>query len=84
MLSKRERDFILNSKSFSKHYAAQMRYNLKKKLTKVTDDLNLIIANCISAGISIEPLKSLKAYSIPEAKKQKESQPIIDNDDGWS
>ena len=42
MLSKREREFLYNPQKFSKSYARWLRYNIRRKLHKITRDLELI------------------------------------------
>lgn len=42
MLSKREQEFLQNPEKFSRNYARWLRYNIKRKIRKTIQDLELI------------------------------------------
>lgn len=83
MLSKKQREYILDLNSFSKPYSRQLRYSISKKLSITIEEINLIIEHGQRLGIRMDSLRNLKTYSIPEPKKQVEQTKKIDEDDGW-
>ena len=42
MLSKREREYLLNPRAFNRNYVRKLRFTIKRKLSKLNEDLRLI------------------------------------------
>ncbi|MEM1990245.1 MAG: hypothetical protein QW782_06390 [Candidatus Bathyarchaeia archaeon] len=42
MLSRREREFLMNPENFTGSYARWLRYSIKRKMRKIIQDLELI------------------------------------------
>lgn len=83
MLSRKEREYILKPDSFNPHYASQLRYAMKKKISATVQDLNLIIEHSQRLGIQIDSLKNIMISSIIEPNKQPEKPLQIDDDAVW-
>ena len=63
MLSRREREYLLNPKAFNRNYVRKLRFSIRRKLSKLNEDLKLI------AKTHPEMLQELVTFTSPTVTK---------------